>query len=426
MNERKKPRPLLCIYLGLLLGALSTPLSAGQGNLGLRKHLEPPFGDWDGLKTMEIGRQFAATGGTFVVLPQRISDEIWKISKPKAGKEPGYLYAMEFLKDRIVQLSKKPWLELQQQLISYGEEWFIDQYFTRVDELREGDLAAYFGGEHQHAGVVRLVNGSIAVESWWNRKDLRVVFLHDPLFVPLRYGDSVAYFRIKNAVDLDLNPIVSHLCLNGTKVPTVLMAKWEGQTLAFDPSLEQPKGLRDQISRLSATRAAQRFPEILTTHTDVDFGVGLNARCYHFAMSFIFKENLGKIPAYDMPFIMKYFELTMEPKPGDLVLYFANDIETAEADLRRDSVRFKWSPRLLETLINHVRVGTAAYHFGIYLGGNWVHSKWGSDRAVTHAVFAVGDDDGNWVRFYRLKVPVKQVLQELKRSGSPVPSKPVD
>ncbi len=66
--------------------------------------------------------------------------------------------------------------------------------------------------------------------------------------------------------------------------------------------------------------------------------------------------------------VKPHFSITTSPTKGDLVAYFT----------------YAESP----------------VHWGVYMGSNYVESKWGKDYVYQHPIFYVDDGSGNYVRFY--------------------------
>ena len=110
--------------------------------------------------------------------------------------------------------------------------------------------------------------------------------------------------------------------------------------------------------------------------------------CYSYALGQVFKTykephiRLTEVNTGNIHILHHCFTVTTQPQKGDLVVYY-------------DSSGFP-------------------VHWGIYISGDVIESKWGSSAVFRHPPFYVGNNYGHFIKCFRLNGDPETALKSLE------------
>ena len=313
-----------------------------------------------------LKKRYSFSGGGFFLTVKKLEgDNIYLMS----GE-----YALTAFKEQIENIG----LSMERVLgeyKNYGTSYIVNKYFECTKEPKEGDLVVYQNGDgdgYIHSGIYRKIKPSSdigwnstdfgTVESKWgtiNRNPY--VFQHDIFFIPNSYGNLAVFYRLKENKDsqiIDFEQVhFSHP-----------MYKIQENGYFIFNRVEITANIRREIDLFRNQKPILGIEELKEIEFD---GV-----CSEYALSKIIhnykNSELSSIVGNpDNLLIEKYFKITEEPKEGDLVCYYGN------VNLNKP------------------------VHFGVYLTGDIIESKWGYGSVFKHQPFHISNSYGDYLRYYR-------------------------
>jgi hypothetical protein len=167
------------------MAILAMPLQWGANNRPLRVELDKiteDYADSDDRLSEQIDLV------TRLALKYNASISLVRETKP--GEPPFSCYQHSFSLvgvESIKRIMDENWhITLGRQFIQYLVDTRLDEIF--IEHAKDGDHVLYIGAQIEHAGRV----AQDGVESKWGRAHL---WRHGVFEVPLRYGDTVSFFR---------------------------------------------------------------------------------------------------------------------------------------------------------------------------------------------------------------------------------------
>lgn len=332
-------------------------------------------------------------GGGFFLKLKKLSEADKRISSLE--------YITRILGPQLESISGLTVEELIKQFCAYGQYYLLECFFEPIDLPQNGDLVIYQGTEDSrpHYGIFRESSPNWnspsggTVESKWEWWGSPYVFQHDIFFVPPIYGNVAKFYRVKSErVNVDTLAIKPHPV--DDRVFLLSLSSNTTYNIQDDGSLifNRTKGnieRRKIVDEYSGNALNSKLPEIKYLSYIKFFGV-----CHHYAFGRILSTygmctDMPSPEIYGEKILKKYFIITTSPQKGDLVVYY-------------DSSSIK--------------------HWGIYLGGDMVESKWGSGSVYRHLLFDAPNEYGETIRCFQLKdsLTVNSLAANLKQDSQSI------
>lgn len=319
----------------------------------------------DGATMKTMGEQYSYTVGQYFQFKgnfHTLTDNTRTIPVTPATSAG---YAISQYGEKIEYISGYSMKALVAQTDAYSIQYMIYRYFDSIAFPQEDDLVFYsqpMSSEQPLVGIFMKLHwnsssASIVVSKYNDSSSY--VFQHDVFFVPRFSGDEALFYRLKKApvlTDFQISPLmrVMYEPVNYTTlVDSVVFIESEANV-----------NLRNKINQ----NLFCLFPKIQLLEYIKFVGV-----CYNYAFGKFFNTYsspcANSILALNNTILVKYFDVTLEPQTGDLVIYYDNN---------------------------------RPVHYGIYID-NLIESKWGWDVVHRHPYFDVPIRYGNQIRFLKLK-----------------------
>ncbi len=277
------------------------------------------------------------------------------------GLESPYCTSHEYTLSKMKKLLEALGLNfttIQTELAAFNMTYVLSKYFELVENPQEGDLLYYEGTQNLSGIYTSSSQGwTVLVKLYFMEP---VITQRDFFLLPSCYGNIAKFYRVKSHIVERTYPCVQS------------MAIFNGNTFVFD-NTPSNRTIRDRITKLFDTDLLEQFTEIRRIPIFSFQGV-----CSNYAFTKIAgtnstpvgidSDNHGEMLEKT---VKPHFSITTSPTKGDLVAYF-------------DGIIFE-----------------KPVHWGVYIGSNYVESKWGKDWVYEHPIFYVDNKSGDYVRFYR-------------------------
>lgn len=286
-------------------------------------------------------------------------------------------YALSKFGEKIENLSGNSLATIFTLYRSYGTSYIINQYFDVVEEPQDGDLVVYPNGtlaDYIHSGIYKK-DGEMVESKWsWGLSYFKVYY-HEVLYVPMGYGATVQFYRLKNNEHTSLT---TSLPSSG---PVYILS--DNSYFVFCRN-EVNANARLKVDRkIYCGHDTQEVEKISVNMEKMasEFGINtFNIDCAVYAFSKIIPSYLSSpfaslTRATSNNLIEQHFMVVTEPKIGDLVCYYKK-----ESSL------------------------TLPQHYGVYCSKDLIESKWGCYPVYRHKPFDVLDIYGDYLRYYRWKL----------------------
>lgn len=369
-------------FLGTLAGN-QTYLPAGE-NKTTYGRVYTPFGGTDVLRK-KMNTLFVSTSETIAFSNSTVFEHggyfyARNLLEGKAQHLSSSQYAISRVGAQLEKVTKLPIEEILNQCSAYGIDYILHYYFDYVDQPVEGDLVVYSNGlSHcSPAGIYKNTkpnwnssSGGTVESKWANGFHSPYVIQHDFFFVPALYGDSVKFYRVKEALDPSLR----------TPQPSDPMCTLNGDDRFVFTQTPESLSTRLEINKTRGRELLQKFPQIeREPHINISNGY---FKCFYYAIGKVLKVyDLLSLPTpskmcndrllfLDESILKEYFVVITEPEAQDLAVY------------SDDKGR--------------------ALHYGVYHSKDRIESKWGDDAVYRHPPFHVPTEYGDFIKYYRLK-----------------------
>lgn len=274
----------------------------------------------------------------------------------------------------------------------YGMVYLISQYFECVRKPQSGDIVHYVQSSNDYVGVYNpglegtytfrkggTVKGRPFPATQISKALTVTTYEHDFFFLPLCHGNRAEFYRLKTTKPQALLMLPLKLAL--------IEASLGSLSYRFTESLKT-RAKRVCIDKLVNPQSLVRavfFARYLPVKTNCFL------KCYDYAFYTLYGSQANvewkgcqKLTHQQM---LKYFDAIPyeKAKEKDLVCYYEESIH--------------WKDPNADAL---------PLHYGVYEGGGWVSSKWGSQGVFTHGLEEVSTRYGAYITFYRKKRELSQ------------------